>query len=259
MSIKLVIGLGNAGAQYERTRHNAGRIVLARLAGEISERSGNSVVFSSNKYCAAALAKCSIGSQELILACADGFMNNSGVNLKNILKFLKLDISETAVIYDDITLDVGRMKLSKGGSAGGHNGVLDIMEHCGNEFVRIRVGIGGKLDKRMDLADHVLGRLSQEDFEKVCGAKIFECVSLLVSKGLEAAQNVVNRTSQEHLKKGSAKARPDISSNGVAAELSVAGNYSGAGGSEVSKSGGDSLDKLACDIEASKKSSGERK
>ena len=86
-----------------------------------------------------------------------------------------------------------RGKLSKGGSSGGHNGVTDIMEKCGNEFVRIRIGIGGKIDKRMDLADHVLGKIPPQDLKAIESVKIGECLDLLLSKGLDAAQNAMNR------------------------------------------------------------------
>ncbi len=253
MSIKLVIGLGNTGAQYERTRHNAGAILLRKLAEAISEKSGNPVVFAANKYCAASIAKCTLASRELILARADGFMNNSGANLKNILRFLKLDISETAVIYDDITLDVGRIKLSQGGSAGGHNGVADIIDRCGNDFVRIRVGIGGKLDKRMDLADHVLGRLDSADFEKVEDAKIFDCVLLLVEKGLQSAQNVVNRASAEKRKRVSDGMRREVPVESSPAEIAGCG-ASGGSVSAPKEKADDSLDKLARDIDESKDS-----
>ena len=85
------------------------------------------------------------------------------------------------------------MKLSKGGSSGGHNGVADIMDKCGNDFARMRIGIGSKPDKRMDLADYVLGRLSSEDIAALRRIKFAECLTLLASKGLAAAQNEINR------------------------------------------------------------------
>ena len=100
------------------------------------------------------------------------------------------------MIYDDITIGVGRMKLSRGGSSGGHNGVADIMEFCGNSFVRVRIGVGAKADKRMDLADHVLGKLSEADLAAISALPVRECFSLLLSKGLEAAQNEINRRAE---------------------------------------------------------------
>ena len=87
------------------------------------------------------------------------------------------------------------MKLTVGGSSGGHNGVADIMECCGNSFARIRIGVGAKADKRMDLADHVLGKLSEPDLAAIGNLPVKLCFELLVSKGIEAAQNVINRKS----------------------------------------------------------------
>ena len=114
MSVKLAIGLGNSGAEYSGTRHNAGRIVLAKFARE------KGAVFAYNKYCAAEVAKADVRSKGLVIAFADGYMNLSGAALKRIMAFFKVKISEVAVAYDDISLDPGRMKLSKGGSSGGH-------------------------------------------------------------------------------------------------------------------------------------------
>ena len=149
-----------------------------------------------DKYANAYLAKGSIAGKPLAFAFAEGYMNESGRGLARILKRLKADISSVAVIYDDITIGVGRMKLSRGGSSGGHNGVADIMEFCGNSFVRVRIGVGAKADKRMDLADHVLGKLSEADLAAISALPVRECFSLLLSKGLEAAQNEINRRAE---------------------------------------------------------------
>ena len=187
MSLKIAIGLGNSGAECANTRHNSGEIVLKEVARACGAD------FSYNKFCSAYIAKAVIASKPVVLAFADGYMNLSGGNIKNILKFLKFNISEAAVVYDDITLDVGRMKLSLGGSAGGHNGVADIMEKCGNDFARIRIGIGAKPYKTMDLADYVLGKLDESDLSAIRALDVKECLSLMLAKGLEGAQNVVNR------------------------------------------------------------------
>ena len=190
MSVNIAVGLGNSEARYALTRHNAGAIVLEGLA-----KSCGVPFMRFNKYANAYLAKGSIGSCDLTFAFAEGYMNESGKSLAKILKYLKADISSVAVIYDDITLEVGRMKLTVGGSSGGHNGVADIMECCGNSFARIRIGVGAKADKRMDLADHVLGKLSDPDLAAIGNLPVKLCFELLVSKGIEAAQNVINRKS----------------------------------------------------------------
>lgn len=188
MSVTLAVGLGNSGSRYAMTRHNAGALVLERLSKSCGVES-----MRFDKYANAYLARGSIAGRPLDFAFAEGYMNESGRGLAKILKRLKADISSAAVIYDDITIGVGRMKLSKGGSSGGHNGVADIMEFCGNSFVRVRIGVGAKADRRMDLADHVLGKLSEADLAAMSALPILECFELLLTGGLEAAQNRINR------------------------------------------------------------------
>lgn len=189
MSLKIAVGLGNSGDAYDSTRHNVGAMKVASFARE----SGAS--FSYEKYCASYIAKISLAGETLCLAVMKGYMNESGANLRNLLKFLKADISECAVLYDDVSMEVGKVKISCGGSSGGHNGVDDIMKKCGNSFARIRIGVGAKAHKGMDLADHVLGKIPQDDVKALEGAdaKVSQALELLAKKGLEAAQNVVNR------------------------------------------------------------------
>jgi len=191
MSIKIAIGLGNSGAVYALTRHNAGVIVLKEIADKFGAG------FSRNKYCNAQIAKCDIGGKPFILAFAEGYMNLSGENMKMILKFFKLDASEALVIHDDIGFEAGRMKISAGGSSGGHNGISDIIKNCGNEFVRLRIGIGAKTISGMDLADHVLGALSASDIAAIKALPAAECLKTAVEKGVEVAQNLYNRREKE--------------------------------------------------------------
>ncbi len=187
MSVKIAMGLGNFGSEYDGTRHNAGVLLLRKLAARCGAE------FSREKYCGAHIARAQMCGAGLVLAFSDSYMNLSGESLKKILRFFKAPLAECAVISDDITLEPGRLKLSRGGSSGGHNGLGDIIEKCGNDFIRIRVGVGAKPDKRMDLADYVLGRPSAEDAEKIASADIWGCMELLLTKGFEGAQNEVNR------------------------------------------------------------------
>lgn len=189
MSVKIAVGLGNSGDAYNSTRHNVGLMRLAAFA------KARGAVFSYEKYCAAYIAKASVFGETLLLVAMKGYMNESGANLKNALKFLKTDISECVVLYDDVSMEVGKVKLTSGGSSGGHNGVDDIIKRCGNSFARIRIGVGAKAHKGMDLADHVLGRIPNEDLRLLedADAKIAQALELLLSKGLDAAQNAVNR------------------------------------------------------------------
>jgi len=188
MSIKILFGLGNIGDEYLQTRHNAGVIVLKNLA-QI-----RGVEFAKNKFCNAEIAKIMSASHSIILAFCQGYMNNSGVGVKKVLSFFKFAPNEVGVIYDDITLPVGRVKISQGGSSGGHNGINDIMQKIGNDFARIRIGIGSKQHKAMALSDHVLGKLSAEDIEAFKAFDICSCVDMLVSEGIAKTQNTFNRT-----------------------------------------------------------------
>lgn len=189
MALKLAVGLGNSPSQYEGTRHNVGMTALGRIASIYQG------TFSLNKYCAAYLCKVNVCGKDVVLAVAQGYMNESGVNIANILRFLKVDISETVVFYDDITIQRGAFKISEGGSSGGHNGVENIMMRCGNSFARVRIGLGGKPFRGMDLADYVLGKLSDEEklaFEASI-PKLKDAFEMMCSKGLVVAQNQFNR------------------------------------------------------------------
>ncbi len=217
MSIKVIFGLGNTGAEYACTRHNAGQIALGVLADSFG------ATFSENKFCNARVAKIGLGGSGVWLVFCNGYMNNSGEGAKKASAFFGVGGGEIAVIYDDITLPVGRMKLTKGGSSGGHNGVADIMERLGNDFVRIRMGIGAKPFKQMDLADFVLGRLPEADLAAIRAADIKKCVETLVLGGLERAQNEFNRI--EHPKNAKPKAQEGAADS--AAESPTVGENAG--------------------------------
>ena len=190
MSVSLAIGLGNMGSQYNGTRHNVGMEAVARIAKSCGAS------FVRNKYCAAWLAQADIAGRRIIFAAPEGYMNESGVNIANILRFLKLNIADTAIFYDDITIASGHFKLSQGGSSGGHNGVENIMAVCGNSFARVRIGLGGKPFKTMALSDYVLGKLAPEEataFDSLVPnlSRAFQCI---LEKGLATAQNEFNGT-----------------------------------------------------------------
>ena len=180
------------GSQYNGTRHNVGMEAVARIAKSYGAG------FVRNKYCAAWLAQADIAGRRIIFAAPEGYMNESGVNIANILRFLKLDITDAAIFYDDITIASGHFKLSQGGSSGGHNGVENIMAVCGNSFARLRIGLGGKPFKTMALSDYVLGKLAPEEenaFDSLVPnlERAFQCV---LKKGIAAAQNEFNGTNK---------------------------------------------------------------
>ena len=185
----IIAGLGNPGKEYENTRHNIGFDVIDRLA----EEENIAVMESKHK---ALIGKGYVAGQKVILAKPQTFMNLSGESIREIVDYYKVDdTSELIVISDDISLDVGQLRIRKKGSAGGHNGIKNIILHLGHDtFQRIKIGVGEK-PKGYDLADYVLGHFSgeelaimKESLEKVCGA-----VELLLEGDVDAAMNQYNK------------------------------------------------------------------
>lgn len=184
----VIAGLGNPTAKYEKTRHNVGFDVIDRLAEKYNIR------VSDNRQ----KALCGTGiieGEKVLLVKPQTFMNLSGESIGAILNFYKVEPeTNLIVIYDDISLEPGRLRIRKKGSAGGHNGIKNIIAHTGTqEFLRIKVGVGEK-PQGWDLADYVLGRFSKEDREKVEDA--FECaveaVSYMVKGETDKAMNLFN-------------------------------------------------------------------
>ena len=184
----LIVGLGNPGREYEHTRHNAGFDAIDVLAGKL----GADVKEKKHK---GLCGKGMIAGEKVILLKPQTFMNLSGESVRAAADFYKIDAEHMIVLYDDIDLDVGKLRVRAKGSAGGHNGIKNIIAHMGTqEFPRVRLGVGAKPD-RMDLADYVLGRFSQverpvmEDaFEEAAEAAI-----AVVEDGIDAAMNRFNR------------------------------------------------------------------
>lgn len=157
----IIVGLGNPGKQYEHTRHNVGFDTIDVLA----ERYRISV--DAKKY-KALYGKGMIEGNKVILAKPQTYMNLSGESVRELIDFYKIDeAEELIVIYDDISLEPGQLRLRAKGSAGGHNGIKNIIAHLGGqEFKRIKVGVGEK-PKGYDLADYVLSRFSKEERQRV--------------------------------------------------------------------------------------------
>ena len=171
----IIAGLGNPTREYEKTRHNVGFEVIDVLA----DRLGTTV--EEKKF-------------KVLLLKPQTFMNLSGESVRAAADFYKVDPEHIIIVYDDISLDVGQLRIRKKGSAGGHNGIKNIIAHLGTqEFPRIKVGVGDK-PKKMDLADYVLSRFSKEDravmedaFREAAGA-----VEMMIIQGADAAMNQFN-------------------------------------------------------------------
>ena len=161
----LVVGLGNPGKQYEATRHNMGFDTVDRLVEDYNVPQGG-VKFN------AMYGKTMIGGEKVILMKPLSFMNLSGGPVREMANYFKIDPeSELIVIYDDIDLEPGQLRIRKQGSAGGHNGMKSIIKHLGGDtFPRIRVGIGGEKHPGQDLADYVLGHFKDDEKELLSDA-----------------------------------------------------------------------------------------
>ena len=155
----IIAGLGNPDRQYEGTRHNVGFDVIDRLADKYN------IAVDVKKH-RALLGKGVIEGQKVILAKPQTYMNLSGESIRSLVDYYKIDGEhELLVIYDDINLGVGQLRIREKGSAGGHNGIKNIIAHLGTQvFPRIRVGVGEK-PSRYDLADYVLGHFSRAEKE----------------------------------------------------------------------------------------------
>lgn len=157
----LIVGLGNPGREYENTRHNVGFVAIDYLADQIG------VKLSKIKF-KGVYGEGFIGTKKCILLKPQTFMNLSGQSVREAAEFYKIDPENIIVLYDDVTLDVGKVRIRPDGSAGGHNGMKNIIYLLGTDkFPRVRFGVGAP---QHDLVDHVLGRFSQEDGKSVTSA-----------------------------------------------------------------------------------------
>ena len=187
----LIVGLGNPGRQYEATRHNMGFDVIDKLVEEYRIPQGG-VKFN------AMYGKGIIGGQQALLMKPLSYMNLSGGPVRDMANYFKIDPeTERIVIYDDIDTEPGNLRIRKQGSAGGHNGIKDLIKQLGTQkFIRIKVGVGAK-PQGWDLADYVLGRFDSKSRELVEDAQERACkaVEMILSDGPDAAMNEFNRKS----------------------------------------------------------------
>ena len=184
----IIAGLGNPGIDYERTRHNAGFMAMAA----IEEKLGVSVNTFKFK---AKTAVASVGGKQCLLMKPETYMNLSGEAIAQAMNFYKIPTENVLVIFDDISLDVGVMRIRRKGSAGGHNGLKSIIECCGGEdFPRIKIGVGKKPHPDYDLKDWVLGKFTEEERGKLAEvfANVLPAAELIVQGKTSEAMNKFN-------------------------------------------------------------------
>jgi len=189
MFFPLVVGLGNPGRQYESTRHNLGWIVLDALASK------HALEWQPAPQFEAEIARWATPHGTRWLLKPLTFMNSSGTSVQRFARFHRLTAEEIAVAYDDLTLELGAVKVSVSGSAGGHNGVSSLLEQVGDGFARFRLGIGPKQPAEITLADFVLGKFTPEQSALVTQfvPSHVAGLELLLQRGSEPAMNQLNR------------------------------------------------------------------
>ena len=189
----LIAGLGNPTREYEKTRHNVGFEAIDILA----DKAGTTVTEKKHK---ALYGKGYIGGQKVILAKPQTYMNLSGESIREIADFYKIEPENIIILCDDINLSEGQLRIRLKGSAGGHNGLKNIISHLGTqEFPRIRIGVGEK-PRGMDLADYVLGRFPKEQQAVMEEAyrDAAEAACMMIEDGADAAMNHYNRKHKEN-------------------------------------------------------------
>ena len=189
----IIAGLGNPDRQYEGTRHNAGFDVIDRIADKYN------IAVDARKH-RALIGKGIIEGQKVILAKPQTYMNLSGESIRSLTDYFKIDTEhELLVIYDDINLEPGQLRIREKGSAGGHNGIKNIIACLGTQiFPRIRVGVGAKPSK-YDLADYVLGHFSKAEKELMDDGydNAVDAVGLIVAGRTGDAMSMYNRKKKE--------------------------------------------------------------
>jgi len=184
----LVVGLGNPGRQYEGTRHNVG----FRAADELARRAGADIRRAKFH---ALTGEALLGGQSVLLLKPTTYMNLSGQAVGEAARFYKLPPDHVLVISDDVSLRLGKLRLRRGGSAGGHNGLKSIIEHLGSDqFPRLKIGVGAKPHPDYDMAEWVLGRIQGPDAATMDQAvqRAAEAVECLLEFGFDKAMNLYN-------------------------------------------------------------------
>jgi peptidyl-tRNA hydrolase, PTH1 family len=186
--MKLIVGLGNPGQEYDHTRHNSGFQCIDAYAAS----QGVNTEFTSNKklHCE------SIKIADTLLIKPTTYMNESGKAVSAIMEYYKIDMNDLCVVHDDVDIDVGAIKIQLGGTSAGHNGIKSIIESLGsNSFTRIRIGVG-KPPKEygIDTADYVLGKFNAEEEKQIAHSiqKACEALTMLKTHDLVATMNKYN-------------------------------------------------------------------
>lgn len=184
----LIVGLGNPGSQYEATRHNVGFRAVAKLAANVGAK------IDRAKF-QALTCQATVAGHRVLLMQPQTYMNNSGLAVRQAADFYRIPPERVLVLFDDIDLDVGRLRIRGKGSAGGHNGIKSIIASLhSQDFPRIKIGVGAKPHPDYDLADWVLSRFTAQELKSLDPAidRAAEAVETVLKEGIERAASRYN-------------------------------------------------------------------
>jgi PTH1 family peptidyl-tRNA hydrolase len=192
--VKLIVGLGNPGAKYRGTRHNVGFAVVdevARRAGANFESAPGEALIARQRG--------AVRADDVLIAKPLTFMNHSGQAVGELLRYFKIDVADLLVVVDEVQLPLGKLRARARGSAGGHNGLKSVIAHVGEEFSRLRIGVGrgpegpgGKAQR--DLADHVLARFDGDEADEAgrMTTRAADAAETFITSGIAAVMNQFN-------------------------------------------------------------------
>lgn len=211
--MRIIIGLGNPTDKYQATRHNIGWDAITRISDDYR------IALNQKRH----RAICGTGfieGEKVILVQPLTYMNLSGESVRELVDFYKVDTEDIIVIYDDVSLDVGQLRLRKKGSAGGHNGIKSIISHLGTDaFPRIKVGVGEK-PRDWDLADYVLSRFKGEEQDLIREAlkDTSDACRMIITAGMDAAMNQYNKKKADNKEQSNDKPGRSMKKTGRSAE-----------------------------------------
>lgn len=211
--MRIIIGLGNPTDKYQATRHNIGWDAITRISDDYR------IALNQKRH----KAICGTGfieGEKVILVQPLTYMNLSGESVRELVDFYKVDTEDIIVIYDDVSLDVGQLRLRKKGSAGGHNGIKSIISHLGTDaFPRIKVGVGEK-PRDWDLADYVLSRFKGEEQDLIREAlkDTSDACRMIITAGMDAAMNQYNKKKADNIEQSNDKPGRSMKKTGKSAE-----------------------------------------
>jgi len=188
--MKLIIGLGNPGTQYQNTWHNAGFLAIDEIKN--NDQVGFSE-FKNNKKMRAEITEKNDITGKIILAKPQTFMNNSGQSVKTLMNFYKIKLSDVWIIHDDIDLPLGKIRISKNASAGGHKGIQSIIDELASqEFIRFRIGIASEKQRLVPTESYVLQKIDKED-KIIINESIKKILSAIELGLMEEIEQVMNQ------------------------------------------------------------------